>query len=120
MRCACTPVQSGVEAKLFQTGGKMTDLDRLRKVLRDTLQIGARADKLSESSRLFGGIPEFDSVAIVGVVMAIEEEFRVKISDREVSAEVFETVGSLSRFISDKVHKSGSVRSEPVSFGSRG
>lgn len=80
----------------------MADLDRVRNVLRDTLQIGSRADKLTEHSRLFGGIPEFDSVAVVSVVMAIEAEYGVRIYDRELSAEVFETLGSLSRFVSLK------------------
>ena len=98
----------------------MTDLDRLRKVLRDSLQIGSRADKLSEGSRLFGGIPEFDSVAVVGVTMALEDEFGVKISDRELSADVFETLGSLSRFVSSKTHSSSSAKLESPRPGTRG
>ena len=98
----------------------MTDIDRLRKVLRDMLQIGDRADKLSESSRLFGAIPEFDSVAIISVIMAIEEEFGVKVSDREISSEIFETLGSLNRFISEKSRTSGSATPESVSVRARG
>ena len=81
----------------------MVELDGLTALLRETLQIGDRADALTEQSRLFGAIPEFDSVAIVSVVMAIEQEYGVKIPDRELSADVFETVGSLGRFISRKV-----------------
>jgi acyl carrier protein len=94
----------------------MTDnLERIRKVLRDSLQIGDRADELTEHSRLLGGIPEFDSVAVVGVVMALEEEYGLKISDRELSAELFETMGSLTHFISVKSdssasHTTGSAR----------
>ena len=80
----------------------MTDLNRIRNLLRDTLQIGARADELTENSRLLGGIPEFDSVAVIGVVMALEVEYGVKIPDRELSADVFETLGSLNRFIAHK------------------
>jgi len=81
----------------------MTELDRLRELLRDTLQIGAKADGLTEHTRLFGGLPEFDSVAIVSVVIAIEQEYGVKIADRELSADLFESLGSLSRFIARKV-----------------
>lgn len=81
----------------------MGNLDRIRGVLKDSLQIGTRADELTESSRLFGAIPEFDSVAIISVVMAIEAEYRVKIPDRELSADVFETLGSLNQFIAKKV-----------------
>lgn len=81
----------------------MVELGRLRELLRDTLQIGDKADGLTESSRLFGALPEFDSVAIISVVMALEQEFGIAIPDRELSAEVFETVGSLGRFVARKV-----------------
>lgn len=81
----------------------MVELSRLRELLRDTLQIGEKADDLTEGSRLFGALPEFDSVAIINVVMAIEQEFGVAIPDRELSADIFETMDSLGRFISRKV-----------------
>ena len=82
----------------------MEELVRLRELLRDTLQIGAKADELTENSRLFGGLPEFDSVAVVSVVMAIESEYKVKLSDRELSADVFSTLGSLNHFICGKIN----------------
>jgi acyl carrier protein len=81
----------------------MKDLDRVRRILRDTLQLGARADQLTEHSRLLGGIPEFDSMAVVGIVTSIEEEYGLTIDDDELSADVFETVGSLSQFITQKM-----------------
>ncbi len=81
----------------------MKDLDRIRRILRDTLQLGARADQLTENSRLLGGIPEFDSMAVVGIVTSIEDEYGLTIADDELSADVFETVGSLSRFITQKM-----------------
>lgn len=86
-----------------QTGATvMNDLERVRRILRDTLQLGARADQLTESSRLLGGIPEFDSMAVVSVINQIEAEYGITIDDDEVSAEVFETVGSLQRFVAQK------------------
>jgi acyl carrier protein len=81
----------------------MTHTDTLRKILRDALQLGTRADSLTESSGLLGSIPEFDSMAVVTVIGMIEDEFGITVSDDEVSAEVFETVGSLGRFVADKV-----------------
>lgn len=84
----------------------MTELDRIRIILRDTLQIGGRAEALTEGSRLFGAIPEFDSVAVVSVVSAIEEEYEVRIADRELSADIFETLGTLRDFISRKIRSS--------------
>lgn len=81
----------------------METLAPTKRILRDTLNLGNRADQLTLDSRLLGGIPEFDSMAVVGLVAAIEEEFGVTIHDDELSAEVFATVGSLARFISRKV-----------------
>jgi acyl carrier protein len=57
---------------------------------------------LTESSRLPGAIPEFDSVAVISVVTSIEQEYGVDIPDDELSAEVFETLGSLNRFVAMK------------------
>ena len=78
-------------------------LDTVRNILRDTLQLGERADQLEASTPLLGGIPEFDSMAVVTVLTMIEDELEITIEDDEVSAEVFETVGSLAEFVSSKV-----------------
>ncbi len=78
-------------------------IDEIREILRDTLQLGDRADSLDASSPLLGAIPEFDSMAVVTVLTMVEEEYGVEIDDDEVSADVFETVGTLADFVSQKV-----------------
>ena len=78
-------------------------VDDIRKILRDTLQLGDRANQLTASSPLLGAVPEFDSMAVVTVLTMVEEEFGIEIDDDEVSADVFETVGSLADFVSGKV-----------------
>lgn len=78
-------------------------LSRVRNILRDTLSLGDRAAKLNPESPLMGGIPEFDSMAVVTVVTMIEDEFGITIDDDELSADVFATVGTLSTFISSKL-----------------
>ena len=78
-------------------------VENIREILRETLQIGDRADSLDASSQLLGGIPEFDSMAVVTVLTLVEEEFGIEIQDDEVSAEIFATVGSLSDFVESKV-----------------
>lgn len=80
----------------------MNHIDTVRRILRDTLQLGARADALTEQTRLLGGIPEFDSMAVVSVVAMLEEEYGITIDDDELSGEVFETLGSLSNFVAEK------------------
>ena len=81
----------------------MAVTEGVKRVLRETLQIGDRADGFDESTALFGAIPEFDSMAVVTVVTGLEEEFEIEIDDDDISAEIFETVGSLARFVREKL-----------------
>jgi acyl carrier protein len=80
----------------------MDYLTRIKNILRDTLNLGDRADKLNADTPLLGGIPEFDSMAVVSVVTMIEDEFGISIDDDDLSADVFETVGSLAEFTERK------------------
>lgn len=51
---------------------------------------------------LLGSVPELDSMAVVGVLTAIEDELGIEIADDEVSAETFATFGSLLDFVRSK------------------
>jgi acyl carrier protein len=57
---------------------------------------------LPAEAGLFGELPEFDSMAVVNVVTALEERFGIVVEDDEISAETFETVGALARFVDSK------------------
>jgi acyl carrier protein len=78
-------------------------IENLKVVLAQTLQLGARVKQFDANTGLFGNIPEFDSMAVVSVVTAVEERFGIVVEDDEITAEVFETVGSLSRFVEAKL-----------------
>jgi len=77
-------------------------ISEIRNILRSTLQLGHRADDLTTESPLMGAIPEFDSMAVVTVLTMVEEKFGIEIDDDEVSAEIFESVGSLVDFVTQK------------------
>ncbi len=79
-------------------------IEEIKSILKDTLQLGDRADSLEASSPLLGAIPEFDSMAVVAVLTMVEDEYGVQIDDDEVSADIFATVGTLSDFVSRKVN----------------
>ena len=81
----------------------MDVVDAVKAVLGETLQLGNRAAKLDGSSRLFGSIAEFDSMAVVAVISGLEERFGIVVDDGEITAEIFETVGSLSQFVERKL-----------------
>ncbi len=81
----------------------MDYFEDIKRVLSGVLSLGARGNLLKPSTRLLGALPEFDSMAVVSVITAIEDNFGVIVDDDEVSAELFETVGSLHDFIAQKV-----------------
>jgi acyl carrier protein len=81
----------------------MADINLIREILRDTLQLGTRADALSADAPLLGAIPELDSMAVVAVLTALEERCGIAIDDGEISADIFATVGSLAEFVDRKV-----------------
>lgn len=58
---------------------------------------------LNSESGLIGAIPEFDSMAVVSILTALEEQFGFFVDDDEIDAEIFETVGSLVAFVEQKL-----------------
>jgi acyl carrier protein len=79
----------------------------VRRLLRDVLALGSRAEALTPESRLMGAIPEFDSMAVVSLVAAIEEEFGVTFDDSELTADVFSTLGSLAEQVQSMIDRQG-------------
>ena len=82
---------------------KVDVLNDVRDVLRDALELGERANRLTSSTPLFGSLPEFDSMAVVTVIHTLEEKFDLVIDGDEIDAETFETVGALAEFIRRKL-----------------
>jgi acyl carrier protein len=81
----------------------VTVIEDVKAILGQTLQLGDRAARFEEKTPLFGSIPEFDSMAVVTVVAALEERFGIVIEDDEITEELFETVGAISRFVETKI-----------------
>jgi acyl carrier protein len=70
-------------------------LDQVRRVLGDVLQLGPRVEDFDRDTALLGNLPELDSMAVVSVISALEEQFGVVIEDDDINAEAFEKLGSL-------------------------
>lgn len=85
----------------------LTDADdvdaTLRAVLVDVLGISAeRVAAFTEATPLFGALPEFDSMAVAGLLTEIEERLGILIEDHEVDADMLETYGYLLTFLKAK------------------
>ena len=75
-------------------------IDEIKALLVATLNIELnRARDWTKDTALLGQLPELDSVAIVGVLTGLEAKFGIHIADDEISADAFESIGSLCRFV---------------------
>ncbi len=83
----------------FENG--MDLLKNILELLSEVLQIDTSG--MDESTELLGSIPEFDSMAVVMLITALEEKMAISVDDDEISAEIFETIGSLVSFVESKL-----------------
>lgn len=81
----------------------MNTLNDVKDLLAQSLQLGRRADAYTADSPLLGAIPELDSMAVVNLITAMEEQFGFVVEDDEISADTFATLGSLATFVERKL-----------------
>ena len=81
----------------------MNVADEIKAVLGQVLGLGDRAQHFDSRTALFGAIAELDSRAVVTLIAALEDKFGIVVADDEITAEVFETLGSLTEFIEAKL-----------------
>jgi len=80
-------------------------LEQIINILSDCLGLGSRSSEFTADTQLINSIPEFDSMAVVSVITMIEEQFGIYIEDDDISADTFETIGSLSEFVERKINE---------------
>lgn len=76
---------------------------QVKALLGATLNLSDRVQAFDASTALFGSLPEFDSMAVVQVVLAMEERFGFVAEPDEITSETFATVGSLISYIEGKL-----------------
>ncbi len=80
------------------------DIEKLLKsILKQQLQLSDIVNSFTSETPLLGALPEFDSMGVVNIITAIEENLGCVIDDDEISAEAFETLGSLIEFVESKL-----------------
>lgn len=73
------------------------NLEKLVAILSETLSIDRQ--EFDADTLLLGNFPEFDSMAIVSILMELEEQFGISIAEDELTGDAFESVSSLLEFI---------------------
>lgn len=83
----------------------MTDvsLDDIRELIGSVIGNPDTVVQLDEHSVLIGAVPEIDSMAIVNLMLGMEQRFGFHVDDDEIEVEIFETVGSLRAFAQRKL-----------------
>jgi len=75
------------------------DLDAVKAVVVETLEIQDRADTIDARTPLLDSLPELDSMAVLELVVEFEERFGITIDDEDVTGEAFETLASLTALV---------------------
>ena len=75
------------------------------RVLDDVLVLNGRAATMDARTELLGAMPELDSVSVMGVIAGLEQSFGITVTADELDAAAFETVGSLSQFVEQKLQE---------------
>lgn len=77
-------------------------LDEVRDVIVETLGLTGVAAELRADTMLLGGVSEFDSLAVMELLVALESRFGITVEDEDVTVELFETVGILAAYVDAK------------------
>ena len=65
----------------------------------ETLGVEDRADTIDAATPLLGALPELDSLAVLELIVELEQRFGIAVDDDEVTADAFETLASLTEFV---------------------
>jgi acyl carrier protein len=79
------------------------DVDDVKAVLVETLGLEDRAETLDANTQLLGSLPELDSMAVMELMLALEERFGITIDGDDVTADAFETLASLAALVDAKL-----------------
>ncbi|MBB3282025.1 acyl carrier protein [Roseateles chitinivorans] len=81
----------------------MNTQHHLLAILDDVLSLEGRAKDFTVDTALLGAIPELDSMAVVSLITALEEQFGIVVDDDEIDGATFATVGALLDFVNGKL-----------------
>jgi acyl carrier protein len=73
--------------------------ENLKRILTAQLGPSYPPGYFNDDTPLLGAIPELDSMAVVGILTAVEEELGVTVDDDEISADAFSTFRALEEFL---------------------
>jgi len=83
----------------------MSVFSDVKNILSSVLQLSDSGEALTMKSPLLGAMPEFDSMAVASLLTALENHYGFFINDDEIDGDIFATLGTLVRFVEQKLNK---------------
>lgn len=83
----------------------MSIIDAVLKVLDSELNLQGKALEFTAETKLRGSLPQLDSMAIVSVVTALEEQLGFEFPEDQLDGAIFESVGTLVDCVSELLHR---------------
>ena len=82
---------------------RTVEIGDVKAALVETLELEDRADSIDARTPLLGALPELDSMAVLELIVVLEERFEITVEDADVSAEAFETLASLTDLVQSRL-----------------
>lgn len=93
---------------------------RVVRVLISALALPPAAEQFGRTTALLGSVPQLDSMSVLSVVLALEQEFAIQIPEYDITAEEFESVGSLTDYVERRLCETAAKRqSKPLEHAAR-
>jgi acyl carrier protein len=73
------------------------------RVLDEALSLAGRGASFVRNTPLLGAIPELDSMAVVTIITALEEQLGITVDDDDIDGDTFATVGTLVDFVAERL-----------------
>ena len=80
-----------------------TIVNQLKDIIANKLDVNLAYDEIDENISLFEDGLGLDSIAIVNLIVSIEENFSLSIEDDELSADLFKSLETLAEFVRSKL-----------------
>jgi acyl carrier protein len=79
-------------------------MNQLKEIIANKLDVNLKLDEIAENVSLYEDGLGLDSIAIVDLIVSIEQGFSISIQDEELNADLFKNLTTLADFIRGKVN----------------
>ncbi|UII27574.1 phosphopantetheine-binding protein [Fulvivirga maritima] len=77
---------------------------KIRSIIANDLDANINEEDLSDDVSLYDGGIGLDSIAIINLIVELENKFDISFDETEINAQLFSNINSLADFISGKMN----------------